>query len=103
MPAKISALTDALSGAKGDSPHFGEVRQIGLIAAIDLVDVDTGSPLDWRKETGAKICRRARAYGLLTRPIRDTLVLMPPLCVTETQIRDAVGALVQASADVLGK
>ena len=103
MPAKISALTDALSGAKGDSPHFGEVRQIGLIAAIDLVDVDTRSPLDWRKETGAKICRRARAYGLLTRPIRDTLVLMPPLCVTETQIRDAVGALVQASADVLGK
>ncbi len=103
LPSKISALTDALSGAKGNSPHFGEVRQIGLIAAIDLVDADTGSPLDWRKETGAKICRRARAYGLLTRPIRDTLVLMPPLCVTETQIRGAVGALVQASADVLGK
>lgn len=103
LPAKISALTNALSDAENTSPHFGEVRQIGLIAAIDLIDVGTGSPLDWRDETGAKICRRARAYGLLTRPIRDTLVLMPPLCVTETQIRDAVGALLQASEDVLGK
>lgn len=103
LPAKIATLTDALSRAKNVSPHFGEVRQIGLIAAIDLVDADTGSPLDWSQETGAKICRRARAYGLLTRPIRDTLVLMPPLCVTEEQIRGAVGALVQASEDVLGK
>ncbi|NLT70295.1 MAG: adenosylmethionine--8-amino-7-oxononanoate transaminase [Verrucomicrobiaceae bacterium] len=102
LPPKIEALATALKEAKEISPHFGEIRQIGLIAAIDLLDQATGEPLDWREETGAKVCRRARAYGLLTRPIRDTLVLMPPLCVTEKQIREAVGALVQASADVLG-
>jgi adenosylmethionine-8-amino-7-oxononanoate aminotransferase len=99
LPAKIATLTKALQEAKENSPHFGEVRQIGLIAAIDLAG---GPLLDWREESGAKVCRRARAYGLLTRPIRDTLILMPPLCVSEAQIRDAVGALVKASADVLG-
>ncbi len=102
LPPKIEALATALEAAKKRSPHFGEIRQIGLIAAIDLVDGATGEPLDWREETGAKVCRRARAYGLLTRPIRDTLVLMPPLCVTEEQIHQAVGALVCAAADVLG-
>lgn len=102
LPPKVEALATALEEAKGASPHFGEVRRIGLIAAIDLVEGTTGAPLDWREETGAKVCRRARAYGLLTRPIRDTLVLMPPLCVTEEQIHGAVRALVRAAADVLG-
>lgn len=102
LPPKIAALSEALQEAKRTSRHFSEIRQIGLIAAIDLLDASTGEPLDWREEIGAKICRRARAYGLLTRPIRDTLVLMPPLCVTEEQISEAVGSLVRASADVLG-
>lgn len=103
LPPKITALTEALQKARESSPHFGEVRQIGLIAAIDLISPASGEPLDWREESGARVCRRARRYGLLTRPIRDTLVLMPPLCVSEAQIREAVSALVQASADVLGK
>lgn len=102
LPPKIEILARELLAAKEGSPHFGEIRQIGLIAAIDLVESGSGAPLDWRNETGAKICRRARAYGLLTRPIRDTLVLMPPLCVTESQISEAVRTLVRASADVLG-
>ena len=56
-----------------------------------------------RREIGAKVCRRARSYGLLTCPIRDTLTLMPPLCVSEEQIHDAVEALVKAAGDVLGR
>ncbi len=102
LPAKIAALADALREAKERCPHFGEARQIGLVAGIDLVEAATGKPLDWREETGAKICRQARRYGLLTRPILDTLTLMPPLCVTEDQIRDSVSALVRAAGDLLG-
>ena len=67
------------------------------------MDAATGGPLDWRAETGAKVCRRARDYGLLTRPIRDTLTLMPPLCVTAAQISEMVEALVRAADDVLGE
>ncbi len=103
LPDKVAAFSRAVGEARELSPHFGEVRQLGLIAGLDLIDRETGGTLDWRRETGAKVCRRARAYGLLTRPIRDTLTLMPPLCVSEAQIHEAVEALVRAAGDVLGK
>jgi adenosylmethionine-8-amino-7-oxononanoate aminotransferase len=96
LRAKIEVFNQALQEAASQCPAFGEVRQIGLIAGIDLVDPGTGAPLDWREETGARICRKARRYGLLTRPIRDTLTLMPPLASTAEEIRAAVEALVYA-------
>lgn len=99
LPAKIGAFSEALREAEARCPYFGEVRQIGLIAGIDLVDAAGGGPLDWREETGAKICRMARRHGLLTRPIRDTLTLMPPLCSNENQIREAVLALERATEE----
>ncbi len=102
LPEKVSIFATALKEAGERSRHFGEVRQIGLIAGIDLIDAATGGPFDWRKESGAKICHRARHHGLLTRPVRDTLTLMPPLCVTGDQIRGAVDALVKSATEVLG-
>ena len=103
LPGKAAIFAAAVRDAAKRSPHLGEVRQIGLIAGLDLMDAATGGPLDWRAETGAKVCRRARDYGLLTRPIRDTLTLMPPLCVTAAQISEMVEALVRAADDVLGE
>lgn len=102
LPKKIEAFSEALSLAGERCPHFGAIRQLGLIAGIDLVDSATGKALDWRLEKGAKICRRARKHGLLTRPIRDTLVLMPPLCTTPDQIREMVAALERAAGEVPG-
>jgi adenosylmethionine-8-amino-7-oxononanoate aminotransferase len=96
LPGKIAVFVEALREAAERCQAFGEIRQIGLIAGIDLIDPATGAALDWREETGAKVCRRARRNGLLTRPIRDTLTLMPPLCVNEEQIREAVAALAEA-------
>lgn len=97
LPTKIAAFSEALHEAAERTPALGEIRQLGLIAGIDLVDPTSGAALDWREETGAKVCRRARRHGLLTRPIRDTLTLMPPLCVTADQIREAVHALEMAA------
>ena len=69
---------------------------------IDIVRAD-GSPYPWQEETGARICLAARRHGLLTRPIRDTLVLMPPLCFDSGQLADAVGALRTAIREVCGE
>ncbi len=101
LPDKITFFSNALKAAMKRCPHFGELRQIGLIAGIDLTDAKSGAPLDWRHATGARVCRAARSYGLLTRPIRDTLVLMPPLCVSEAQILSAIEALESAATEVL--
>ncbi|MEX2581033.1 MAG: adenosylmethionine--8-amino-7-oxononanoate transaminase [Verrucomicrobiales bacterium] len=101
LPEKIEIFSEAVRGASSSSPHIGDVRQTGLIAGLDVVDAETGKAFDWRLETGARICKRARRYGLLTRPVRDTLTLLPPLCVSGEQIAQAVDALVRASDDVL--
>ncbi len=102
LARKIEVLGQSLHEAATRCPHFGEIRHLGMIGAIDLIDIRSGSEFDWRRETGARVCRRARDYGLLTRPVRDTLVLMPPLCMSEQQIRICVQALVDATNDILG-
>lgn len=101
LPEKIEALQTSLKAAAERCPHFSEFRQVGLVAGIDLVDAGTGGELDWKKETGARVCRAARKYGLLTRPVRDTLTLMPPLCSTTDQITFAVDALEKAATKVM--
>jgi adenosylmethionine-8-amino-7-oxononanoate aminotransferase len=68
-------------------PQVTAVRQCGFIAGIDV-----------QGATGAEVCLRARAHGLLTRPIRDTVVLMPPYCITDAQLAQAVNALACALA-----
>ena len=83
-------------------PHVGAVRQCGFMAGIDIVQAD-GTAYPWQEQTGAKICLAARAHGLLTRPIRDTLVLMPPLCFTTTELVRAVEALRAGLREVCGE
>ncbi len=82
-------------------PWVREVRQVGMIAGIEVGAVD-GSPFDWRERVGARICLAAREYGLLTRPIQDVVVFMPPLCVSEDEVRfgvEAIGNAIEAVCD----
>ena len=82
-------------------PRVREVRQCGFIAGIEIgADRETAYP--WTELRGARVCMAARAHGLLTRPVLDTIVLMPPLCVTEEQIDAAVGAIRRAIDEVCG-
>lgn len=91
LAPKIRRMGELLCDLASD-PHVGAVRQCGFMAGIDVVRKD-GSPYPWQDQTGARICLAARAHGLLTRPVRDTLVLMPPLCFTEEELERSVSAL----------
>jgi adenosylmethionine-8-amino-7-oxononanoate aminotransferase len=91
LAPKIRRMGELLCDLASD-PHVRAVRQCGFMAGIDVVQAD-GSPYPWQEQTGAKICVAARAHGLLTRPVRDTLVLMPPLCFTPTELERSVSAL----------
>jgi adenosylmethionine-8-amino-7-oxononanoate aminotransferase len=66
-------------------PNVRAVRRCGFISGIELSQ-SNGEPLDWRRQMGAKVCLAARKHGLLTRAIRDVIVLMLPLCVTNAEI-----------------
>ena len=92
-----SVLEQMLAGSAAkfwEHPHVGDVRQEGLICAIEIVrDFETRQPFPFTERIGPRICEAARAHGLLTRPIGDVLVLMPPYCVTGNQIAQMVEAL----------
>ncbi|WP_435021941.1 adenosylmethionine--8-amino-7-oxononanoate transaminase [Tundrisphaera sp. TA3] len=86
LPAKVDRLREKLDGLR-DHPHVGDIRQHGLIAGIELVaDRATRAPFPWDRQTGARICRRARDLGLLIRPLGDVLVIMPPLAITADEL-----------------
>jgi adenosylmethionine-8-amino-7-oxononanoate aminotransferase len=97
LEPKIEHLTNRLDALRA-SRFVHEIRQCGFIAGIELGGAN-GEPLDWRAETGARVCVAARNYALLTRPIRDVIVLMLPLCVSKEEINLAVDAIGKAIAD----
>ena len=85
-----------------DHPHVGDVRQEGLICAIEIVrDFKTRQPFPFTERIGHRICEAARKHGLLTRPIGDVLLLMPPYCVTEDQLAQMIDALWLGLTEIL--
>lgn len=82
----------------------GDVRCEGMICAVELVaDFHRRTPFPAASRIGWKVCEAAKSRGLLTRPIGDVLVLMPPYCITDSEIGKAVDALAQAIDQVILK
>ena len=98
LKGKITSLQQLLNGLQ-ELPNVAEIRQCGMIAGIE-VRRSSGEPFPWQEQTGARVCLAARKYGLLTRPIMDTIVLIPPLCTTRAQLERATGAIQRAIEDV---
>lgn len=100
LPEKI-ALLQQLLAAFAQHPHVSAVRQCGLIAGIDVVQQKVPPvAYDFSQQMGARICMAARQHGLLTRPVLDTLVLMPPLSVSAEELRQMASALMAALDEV---
>jgi len=95
----ISDLREALESITA-LPHVGQVRQRGLMVGIELVkNRGNREPYALARRTGYQVCREARRRGLLLRPLRDVIVLMPPLTATRPVLRrmaDIVGRSIQA-------
>jgi adenosylmethionine-8-amino-7-oxononanoate aminotransferase len=88
LEPKIRHLRSALTGLKAIAGVM-EVRSCGFIAGIELNESEeSGLP-----GFAARVCIEARRHGLLTRPIRNVVVLIPPLCTTMAQLKRAIEAL----------
>lgn len=79
LAKKIQAFSEALKRLR-EIPQVKEIRQKGLMVGIEI----GAYPLEQR--IGHKICLAARKKHLLIRPLGNTIVLMPPLSVTEDEI-----------------
>jgi adenosylmethionine-8-amino-7-oxononanoate aminotransferase len=82
-------------------PHVGDIRQVGLVAGIELVrDWRTREPFALRERVGIRVCEAMAKRGVLTRPIGNVLVLMPPYCTTKKQTQRMVSALRESVTEV---
>ena len=70
-----------------DHPHVAEVRQRGMIVAIELVqDKAARAPYPWQERRGLGVYRHALTRGVLLRPIGNVVYFMPPYVVTPAEI-----------------
>jgi adenosylmethionine---8-amino-7-oxononanoate aminotransferase len=98
LPAKIEHLSRGLAHLNANR-WVHDVRQCGMIAGIEL-GRPGGVAFDPHERIGTRVCVAARKNQLLTRPILDTIVFMPPLCVTNAEIDLALQAVEQAIEEV---
>jgi len=73
--------------ALADHPHVADVRQCGMIAAIEFVkDKRTREPYPGSERRGLRVYRHALERGVLLRPIGTVVYFMPPYVVDAAEI-----------------
>ncbi len=77
-------------------PHVAEIRQSGMILAIELMkDVSARIPWPFEERRGLRIYRLALERGALIRPIGTTVYFMPPYVIQP----DEIDALARVAAE----
>ena len=98
-----STLRDGLADAVAESPIVGEVRGVGMLAAIEFVaDPGEKKRFDPSHKVGARISAACLENGLIARalPHGDILGFAPPLITTRDDIREIAGIVQRSVAHV---
>jgi adenosylmethionine-8-amino-7-oxononanoate aminotransferase len=91
-------LLDGLMALR-EMPWAGDVRGLGLMAAVELADPATGRPYAASAGIGAKVGKAMRERGVVTRVKGDSILFAPPLVITDQQVAtliDVTGESIQA-------
>jgi adenosylmethionine-8-amino-7-oxononanoate aminotransferase len=77
-------------------PNVAELRQTGMILAVELVrDRRTREPFDWRERRGLRLYEHALSRGVLLRPLGPVVYWMPPYVIGD----DEVALLAEVTAE----
>jgi 4-aminobutyrate--pyruvate transaminase len=88
------------AAALAGHPLVGDVRGVGLIAALEMVaDKDSRAPFDPALKVGAIADKYAREHGLIARFIGDRIAFSPPLIITEAEIDEVMARTRRALDD----
>jgi len=93
-------LQDGLRSFK-DHPLVGDIRGIGLIGAIEMVEnKDTHQNFSPKHAIGPYLAKRAEHYGVILRAMTgDTIAFSPPLIISEEEIDSMLTAFGKALDD----
>ena len=71
-----------------EHPHVGDIRQHGMILAMELVkDKATMEPFPWQERRGLRVYQHSITREALLRPLGNVTYFMPPYVISEDQIR----------------
>ena len=84
---QLAAIMRQMTAHFIEHSHVAEVRQIGMIVAIELVkNKQTREPYPWQERRGLKIYQYALSKGVLLRPLGNVIYFMPPYIITEAEL-----------------
>ena len=90
-------LQNGLRDAVGDHPLVGEVRGVGLLAAVELVaDREEGTPFPPEQKMGARLAALAYEEGLIVRALGDSLGFCPPLVCDQSDLEEIIARFARA-------
>jgi len=70
-----------------EHPYVAEVRQTGMILAIEMVkNKHTREAFAWQERRGMKVYQYALRQGVLLRPLGNVIYFMPPYVITEAEL-----------------
>ena len=84
-------------------PHVDDVRVCGMAAGIDLMkNPDTYTSYPFEEKIGAQVCKAALTHGAILRPLVNTVVLMPPLQISISEL-DSLLDITYRAIDIVTK
>jgi adenosylmethionine-8-amino-7-oxononanoate aminotransferase len=85
--ARLAGIMRAQSRHLEDHPHVAEIRQKGMILAIELVaDKKTRKPYPWQERRGLEVYQYGLQHGVLLRPLGNVVYFMPPYVIGPEEI-----------------
>ncbi len=84
---RLAAIMKTMTAHFIEHPHVAEVRQIGMIVAIELVKNKLSKePYPWQERRGLKVYQYALTKGVLLRPLGNVIYFMPPYVISEEEL-----------------
>lgn len=83
--------------------HVGDIRQQGMVSAIELVkDKKTKAQYDFKLRIAHNVCKSALEKGLIIRPLGDTIYFMPPYVIKNKEIDFMIDVTFDAIKEICG-
>jgi len=95
LAPKIGLLSRLLESVS-DLPAVREIRQVGLMVGIEIEGYELSDRI------GHQVTLEARRRGAIVRPLGDVVILMPPLSMSEQDLRRLLAVTAEAIAAATG-
>ena len=94
----ISYSNEKFAATLNTYPHIKDVRQLGTLLAFEI----TQGKDEYLNGISAVITEKAMEQGVYIRPLGNTVYIMPPYCITETELAKVYTVLLSILAGITG-